>query len=537
MQSSAVSLSKDRDSRVRHAMEYALQSALADGRLRVPNEDPLHRHSTATRLAFSWRESLMQSSMFNLRVPLPARDEVFLMNTLTDAQMVVSSDVARLLDRFDAGRTDLRARELGTALNADEQGAVDLLQDNGFLVTDRETERQALNNYFTAVKTSTSELNVTVLTTLQCNFACDYCFQGDHGDYNKFADKMSLETAARVAEWTENELDRVHPEQLMLTFFGGEPLLNLPVMYYLAERLAVSTEAAGVRMRINVITNGLLLTEEIVDRLNPCGLNGIKVTLDGDHHTHDRMRPLRGGQGTFERIIENVRRVADRCHISIGGNFDESSVDSFPALLDFLREQDFADKLVKVKFKPVIRNPEPEVSKGFLSLTPVGANGQPLKPLGGTCMTAAGSGGASACDTCQFLDEKMVFLREETRRHGFKPGGDGVHVGPCHVHMDNARTIGPDGSLYPCPGFTGEKGQSTGHIDGRLDPLRALAQERFDRLGPWKECGDCAFIPVCAGGCVVSSQTTLGDMNLPTCHKPTLESALISLAHEAASLA
>ena len=41
----------------------------------------------------------MQSSMFNLRVPLTARDEVFLMNTLTDAQLVVSSDVAALLDR------------------------------------------------------------------------------------------------------------------------------------------------------------------------------------------------------------------------------------------------------------------------------------------------------------------------------------------------------------------------------------------------------------------------------------------------------
>jgi uncharacterized protein len=103
--------------------------------------------------------------------------------------------------------------------------------------------------------------------------------------------------------------------------------------------------------------------------------------------------------------------------------------------------------------------------------------------------------------------------------------------------MDNARTIGPDGSLYPCPGFTGEKAQSVGHIDGRRDRARDAARERFDMLGPWKACGDCAFIPVCAGGCVVASHTTLGDMNKPTCHKPALESALISLAHEAASLA
>ena len=56
-------------------------------------------------------------------------------------------------------------------------------------------------------------------------------------------------------------------------------------------------------MLINIITNGLLLTPEMVDRLTPCGLNGVKITLDGDRDTHNRMRPLRGGQGTFDRII------------------------------------------------------------------------------------------------------------------------------------------------------------------------------------------------------------------------------------------
>ena len=105
------------------------------------------------------------------------------------------------------------------------------------------------------------------------------------------------------------------------------------------------------------------------------------------------------------------------------------------------------------------------------------------------------------------------------------------------MHAKHAHTIGPDGSLYACPGFTGERGLSTGHIDDRREAWRESAREKFERLHPWKECGDCAFIPVCAGGCLVASQTQLGDMNLPTCHKPSFESALISLAHTAASTA
>ncbi len=477
----------------------------------------------------------MQPSMFNLRVPLtgrPGGDEVFLMNTLTDAQLVVSSDVAAMLDRAAAGEFD-------GDVDPSEFDTLEILRENGFLVESREADRRALDRYLAEVKGDTSELNVTILTTLQCNFACDYCFQGDHGDYNKFAEKMSLDTASRVAAWIERELDRVHHEKLLITFFGGEPLLNLPVMYYLTERLWAACADRGVPMFTNIITNGLLLTEDVVDRMRPYGLNGIKITLDGDRDTHNRMRPLRGGQGTFDRIIENIRRVAGRCPISIGGNFDESSVDSYPALLAFLREQEFADKLVKVNFKPVVRA-EPMAPKGIIPLIPVGG-GQAASigraggntTLNGTCMTTAGAGGGTACDTCGFLDEKMAFLRQETKRFGFKPH-DGIHVGPCHVHQEHAHTIGPDGSLYACPGFTGQLADSIGHIDDRIDPQREASREKFNRLNPWKECGDCAFIPVCAGGCVAASHSQLGDMNTPTCHKRSFESALVALAHDAA---
>jgi uncharacterized protein len=465
-------------------------------------------------------------------VPLRARDDVFLMNTLTDAQLVVSSDVAALLDRLD-GPASI------DALSEEERGSVGVLKEHGFLVADRQADQRALDTYFARVTSDSSELHITVLTTLQCNFACDYCFQGDHGDYNKFAEKMTLETAMRTAEWVEREMDRVRPEHVTLMFFGGEPLLNLPVMNYLSERLHGAAQMRGLEIGISIITNGLLLTPAIVERLLPFGLRGVKITLDGDRDTHNRMRPLRGGQGTFDRIVQNIRTIADLVAVSIGGNFDESSVDSYPALLDYLKDQDFADKLVKVNFKPVVRGPEQSVSaRGIIPLTPLGANGAPVKPLGGTCMTSVGEGlsPASACDSCNFAAEKMSYLRDETIRRGF-PTPDGVHNGPCHVHAKHAHTIGPDGSLYACPGFTGERGLSTGHIDDRRDAFRESAREKFERLRPWKECGDCAFIPVCAGGCLVASQTQLGDMNLPTCHKPSFESALISLAHTAASAA
>jgi uncharacterized protein len=492
----------------------------------------------------------MQPSIFNVRVPLHDQSDVFLMNTLTDAQIIVPPEVVSLLDSIE--RRTQAGPDLARPFDDEEREALATLTELGFVVDSHDADRRALDAYFDAIRHDTSQLRLTVLTTLQCNFACGYCFQGDHGDHNRHAHKMSLETAAAVVAHAERQLDTVRPERLSLMFFGGEPLLNLPVVYYLAEHVHAAAAARGVPLTISVVTNGLLLTPEVVDRLLPYGFTGAKITLDGDQAAHDRKRPLRGGQGTFDKIIANIRAVADKCAISIGGNFDADNAGSYPALLDFLAGQEFAPRLAKVNFKPVVGGaaPAPPAAapvapapvpaarpsriNGIIPLTAVAADGA---PLGGTCMTIAGAGGVNAtspCDSCHFVDETMGFLREETKKRGF-PTMDGVHMGPCEIHRKHAQTIGPDGALYACPGFTGDSTFATGHITAARTAVQAKAAATFDRIGAWRQCGDCSFIPVCAGGCSVASHTELGDLDTPACHRHSLESALESYAAEAAA--
>src|SRR6266542_4981763 len=180
----------------------------------------------------------MQPSVFNVQVPLPERNEVFLMNTFSDAQCLVSPDVTNLLERIRNGQE---------TFEADERDTVESLVENGFIVGSRDEEQVALRKYFTDMREDTDQMRLTILTTLQCNFACDYCIQGDHGEYNKTASKMSLETAGRLVDWIEERLDTVKPEKFVLTFFGGEPLLNLPVIYLISERVSAMASARGVR--------------------------------------------------------------------------------------------------------------------------------------------------------------------------------------------------------------------------------------------------------------------------------------------------
>src|SRR6058998_687804 len=81
----------------------------------------------------------MQPSQFTIRVPIEAGDDVFLMNTLTDAQLIVSSDVATLLDRLEQGEVDGPG-----GMTADEREAFDLLTDNGFLAEDRAADARSI---------------------------------------------------------------------------------------------------------------------------------------------------------------------------------------------------------------------------------------------------------------------------------------------------------------------------------------------------------------------------------------------------------
>ena len=128
-------------------------------------------------------------------------------------------------------------------------------------------------------------------------------------------------------------------------------------------------------------------------------------------------------------------------------------------------------------------------------------------------MTSAGTGVSRVCDSCNFLDDKMSFLREETKKRGFTTV-DGVHMGPCEIHRQHAHTIGPDGSLFACPGFAGEALQSTGHIDGRQDDRQAAAAHAASSASPRGSSATTArsfrSAPAAAR---VAAHNELGDMN------------------------
>ena len=62
----------------------------------------------------------------------------------------------------------------------------------------------------------------------------------------------------------------------------------------------------------------------------------------------------------------------------------------------------------------------------------------------------------------------------------------------------------------PAPASPARRCNRSATSTGGRKTYRSHALQQFERLSAWKQCDDCAFIPVCAGGCTVAAHNELG---------------------------
>ncbi|MCL2153504.1 MAG: Cys-rich peptide radical SAM maturase CcpM [Oscillospiraceae bacterium] len=150
---------------------------------------------------------------------------------------------------------------------------------------------------------------LTLQVTQQCNLRCGYCaysgiYQGQRTHSNK---RMSLETAFKAIDFfleRNGELSEV-----VIGFYGGEPLLEFELIKECVDYAKSMVE--GKRIRFNMTTNGTLLSDDVVDYLSENDFD-LSISLDGSKTEHDTNRKFANGDGSFDLIISNVRRIADR---------------------------------------------------------------------------------------------------------------------------------------------------------------------------------------------------------------------------------
>jgi len=132
-------------------------------------------------------------------------------------------------------------------------------------------------------------LYVKIKLTWQCNLRCKMCIAWKEKSESRLTFSVLSSLAQELAEMGTR---KVH-------FSGGEALLRPDIF-------DIISCYAGYNMRVNLTTNGTLLTPKTSARLIASGIRNISVSLDGaSSDIHDLQR----GKGAWQKTITGIRNL------------------------------------------------------------------------------------------------------------------------------------------------------------------------------------------------------------------------------------
>ncbi|MGR9053334.1 MAG: radical SAM protein, partial [Gammaproteobacteria bacterium] len=143
-----------------------------------------------------------------------------------------------------------------------------------------------------------------LFVTQECNLRCLYCY-GDGGSYHKSMIPMQDDTLANFFERCITDKDMTYD----LVFFGGEPLLNFPLLKK-AVALGDEKRAQGFTLHYTLVTNGSISTPEVT-RFLAEHIERVTVSLDGPKDYHDQQRPGKTRFSSHDRALKTLRKFRD----------------------------------------------------------------------------------------------------------------------------------------------------------------------------------------------------------------------------------
>lgn len=123
--------------------------------------------------------------------------------------------------------------------------------------------------------------------------------------------------------------------KLNITWYGGEPLLAFRRIKNIIQRIQKECKA-----KINhqsIISNGYLLSPQMINQMLEYGMNDIQISLDGDERHHNETRCLKNfRKGTYSSIVKNIDSLAnltpDNFQINLRINVNKGNEEDFAVL-------------------------------------------------------------------------------------------------------------------------------------------------------------------------------------------------------------
>ncbi len=321
-----------------------------------------------------------------------------------------------------------------------------------------------------------------------CNLACKYCFACE-GEYHGDRGLMSLEVGRKAIDFLVRESGS--HVNLEVDFFGGEPTLNFDVVKGIVEYGRSLEKEHNKKFRFTLTTNGILLNDEIMEFANK-EMHNVVLSIDGRKEVNDRMRPGRGGQGSYDIIVPKFIKMAEsrnQMNYYVRGTYTHYNMDFSE---DVLHLADLGFEQISVE--PVVAQPSDDyaLKKEDLPF---------LK------------------DQYDKLAHEMIIRRKNGKPFNFFHFMIDLSGGPCVYKRLTGCGAGceymavtPWGDLYPCHQFVGNEKFLIGNVDEGVTKPEIC--EKFSACNVYQkpDCRDCFARFYCSGGCAANSYNFHGNI-------------------------
>lgn len=321
-----------------------------------------------------------------------------------------------------------------------------------------------------------------------CNLKCKYCF-AEEGEYHGRRALMSFDVGKKALDLlVKASGSRVNLE---VDFFGGEPLMNWDVVKELVEYGRSLEKPFNKKFRFTLTTNGVLLKDDIIEFANKEMAN-VVLSVDGRKEIHDKMRPMAGGQGSYDLVMPKFKKVAEsrnQTNYYVRGTFTHFNKD-FAADVCHLADLGFR----QISVEPVVAPPTEEYALVESDLPQVLAE-------------------------YDKLEAEMLKRHKEGRAFNFFHFMIDLKGGPCVYKRLSCCGSGteylavtPWGDLYPCHQFVGQEEFLMGNVDEGV--INTDIREKFKTCNVYSKpkCKDCFAKFYCSGGCAANSYNFNGSI-------------------------
>lgn len=334
---------------------------------------------------------------------------------------------------------------------------------------------------------SEENLSAWLHLTDRCNLRCSYCY------LPHVREDMSSETGHAAIDAIFRSAVANGFKQVKLKYAGGEPLLRFALVEELHTYSQQLAERNGIELEGVVLSNGTLLTAEMIEKLRSLGLR-LMISLDGLGQYHDSHRPYAGGRGSFADVAEAVDlALANGLTPNISVTVSSRTAEGLPEIMAWILDRDLPFSLNFYRENELsashedMQLDEKKIINGMLAAFKVVEENLPRRPFLGGIIDRANLSAAHT-HTCGVGQNYLVFDQNG-------------QVAKCQMHI--------------------RKPVTDIHAE---DPLALI---RADQIGiqnlPVLEkegCKTCEWKNWCTGGCPLATHRATGryDVKSPNCN-------------------